>query len=295
MKPHSPAALPVYNSVTTKPDLNTLAEFLSPYRKIWVLTGAGISLGSGIPTYRDHDGHWQRSDPILHQDFISDIRSRQRYWARSLVGWEFVRTARPNTAHRALAQLQAHNVIIQLVTQNVDGLHQAAGSKNVIDLHGRLDRIICLDCEAIHKRSDYQKSLLAENPELDRFAARILPDGDADIDEYDMSGVVVPPCPTCGGIFKPDVVFFGGSVAKDIVNRALDSLEKSDAVLLVGTSLQVYSGYRFIKRAYEIGIPMAAINLGVSRADELIDIKLQADCGDALPVLVNRLIGHAVR
>ena len=273
--------------------VDALADYLAQFRNIWVLTGAGISRGSGIPTYRDHDGKWQRSDPILHQEFISEPAARQRYWARSFVGWRMVDGALPNPAHLALARLEEYGLVCQVVTQNVDGLHQAAGSRRVLDLHGRLDRNICLDCGVLSSRAKYQETLAQANPHLEPAAAAYLPDGDADLGEEACRDVVIPPCPACGGMLKPDVVFFGGSVAPAVVSEAFDSLESADVVLLVGTSMQVYSGYRFCKRAAELDISITSVNLGVSRAEELISVNLRADCGTALPALADKLTATA--
>ncbi|MGB1111021.1 MAG: Sir2 family NAD-dependent protein deacetylase, partial [Gammaproteobacteria bacterium] len=191
------------------PDSESLIDFFQRHPKVWVLTGAGISLASGIPTYRDQHGNWQRNDPIKHWEFINQLSKRKRYWARSMVGWREMRAVSPNVVHQALTALQSAGAISQIVTQNVDGLHQSAGSRNVIDLHGRMDSVCCMDCGALSEREALQTRLETLNPELAGFVADVLPDGDADIDDYPIETVLVPECEACGGMLKPDVVFFG--------------------------------------------------------------------------------------
>lgn len=266
-------------------NINQMREFIADKHRIFVLSGAGISANSGIPTYRDHRGRWQRSDPIKHLEFLHQPLKRQRYWARSMVGWQHVQLAKPNVGHIGLATLESFGQTELLVTQNVDGLHQRAGSRDVIDLHGRLDRVVCLDCEQPTSRADMQAELEAANPALVDFCAQVLPDGDADIDDYEMSGVEVPACMHCGGILKPDVVFFGDNVPRERVERAMQALERADAVLVVGSSLQVYSGYRFCRAAAERDVPIACINFGSTRADGLFSLKLEMDCGEAMQKL----------
>jgi NAD-dependent SIR2 family protein deacetylase len=201
---------------------------------------------------------------------------------RSLVGWRRMRAALPNDAHRALAALEAQGRVTQLVTQNVDGLHQAAGSRNVIDLHGRVDVVRCLQCEAELPRERVQAELVACNPDFIALDAVEAPDGDAALDGIDFAAFEVPACAVCGGLLKPDVVFFGESVPAERVQRAFAALEQADAMLVVGSSLMVYSGYRFVQAMAELGRPIAAINLGCTRADELLALKVTARCADAL-------------
>jgi NAD-dependent SIR2 family protein deacetylase len=216
------------------------------------------------------------------QDFLANEHTRKRYWARSLVGFRRMSGARPNDAHRALAMLERRGHIEQLVTQNVDGLHQAAGSNNVIDLHGRIDVVRCLSCEQRSPRTQLQTQLIDRNPrfaDLDAFEA---PDGDADLDGVEFAAFDVPACDACGGLLKPDVVFFGESVPKERVRDALAALERSDAMLVVGSSLMVYSGYRFANAMAQAGKPIAAVNLGKTRADDLLALKITDRCADAL-------------
>lgn len=263
-----------------------LREFTDRHTKLFVLTGAGCSTGSGIPDYRDADGEWKRGRPIMLQDFVANERSRQRYWARSLIGFRRMRAAQPNDAHRALAALESQGRVTQLVTQNVDGLHQAAGSRNTIDLHGRVDVVGCLACERRLAREQLQAELVERNPDFVSLDALEAPDGDAALDGIDFARFVVPAC-ACGGLLKPDVVFFGEAVPVDRVQQAFAALEAADAMLVVGSSLMVYSGYRFAQAAALAGKPIAAVNLGTTRADGLLTLKVRERCADALSFLLD--------
>jgi len=266
--------------------MDALCEFVGRHRRLLVLTGAGCSTASGIPDYRDEGGAWKRARPVLFQDFVSDPATRKRYWARSLVGWRHFGRAAPNDAHRALARLETAGRVELLVTQNVDGLHQAAGSGAVLDLHGRLDTVRCLGCHSTFARAALQETLLALNPDWAELGAAIAPDGDADLDRHDFASFGVPNCPRCGGILKPDVVFFGESVPRARVAAAMAAVDAADAVLVVGSSLMVLSGYRFARRAAESGKPVAAVNLGRTRADDLLALKVEAPCAEALRFLL---------
>ena len=267
--------------------VEALRGFLDRHRRPLVLTGAGISTGSGIPDYRDLDGSWKRAQPVTFQAFTGSADTRRRYWARSVVGWPRFGAARANPGHRALAALDQAGRIQALVTQNVDGLHQQAGSRSVIDLHGRLDRVLCLGCGAGKERADFQHALLAANPGWDRHVAAIAPDGDADLEGVDLTAFQVPACPICGGMLKPDVVFYGESVPRARVEAALAQLQRSDGLLVIGSSLMVYSGLRFARVAAESGIPVAALNRGRTRADDLLTLKIEADCVPVLAALVD--------
>jgi NAD-dependent SIR2 family protein deacetylase len=267
--------------------IGPLREFVERHRRLFVLTGAGCSTASGIPDYRDADGAWKRvARPVMLQDFLANEHTRKRYWARSLVGWKRMSGARPNDAHRSLATLERDGRIEQLVTQNVDGLHQAAGSQNVIDLHGRVDVVRCMSCEQRSPRRLLQPDLTARNPGFARLDAFDAPDGDADLDGIDFAAFDVPACAACGGLLKPDVVFFGESVPKERVQRAMAALERADAMLIVGSSLMVYSGYRFADAMAQAGKPIAAVNLGKTRADGLLALKIMDSCADALSFLL---------
>ncbi len=258
-----------------------LGTFLTRHRRLFVLSGAGISADSGIPDYRDHQGNWKRPPPVDHREFISLHACRQRFWARSLVGWPLMARAFPNAAHHALVTLEQRQQIELLVTQNVDGLHQRAGSQRILDLHGRSDTVICLGCGAQYSRELVQQRLAVDNPAFRDLRAEAAPDGDADL-EQDFSGFRVHDCEQCGGILKPDVVFFGDQVPKARVTAAMDALMRADAMLVVGSSLMVYSGFRFCRQAVALGKPIAAVNLGRTRADDLLSLKLQAAAGPLL-------------
>ncbi|MGB6487974.1 MAG: NAD-dependent protein deacetylase [Steroidobacteraceae bacterium] len=260
----------------------SLRDFIARHRRLFVLTGAGCSTDSGIPDYRDGNGDWKRSPPVNFQSFMGSEAVRRRYWARSLVGWQRFRRAGPNEAHAALARLEQQGRLQQLVTQNVDGLHQAAGSMNVIDLHGRLDRVRCMECDSLVPREELQGELLRRNPEWSTLHGLPAPDGDADVEGLPFDEFVVPACTHCNGVLKPDVVFFGESVPRPRVDAARQQLEQADAVLVVGSSLMVYSGYRFVQAAAQSGKPIAAVNLGRTRADDLLTLKVSEPCALAL-------------
>ncbi|WP_374499650.1 NAD-dependent protein deacetylase [Pseudoxanthomonas sp.] len=263
-----------------------LEDFIAAHRRLFVLTGAGCSTGSGIPDYRDEQGAWKRTPPVTYQAFVGDGITRRRYWARSLVGWPRIAQAQPNAAHRALAALEAQGRCSQLLTQNVDGLHQAAGSSAVIDLHGRLDAVVCLGCGASSSRADVQRRLAEANPAWAGLAAGAAPDGDADLEDRDFATFQVPACDACGGMLKPDVVFFGENVPRARVDAAMARLAQADGMLVVGSSLMVYSGLRFVHAAVRAQIPVAAVNLGRTRADDLLRFRMAAPCGDALRFLL---------
>lgn len=263
-----------------------LADFIHRARRLFVLTGAGCSTDSGIPDYRDADGQWKRTPPVNFQDFMALPATRQRYWARSLLGWPRFGQALPNGTHAALAALEDRGQMEVLLTQNVDCLHQRAGSRAVIDLHGRLDQVRCMGCEARSPREDFQHRLLVLNPEWAHLDAAQAPDGDADLEGVDFGTFNVPACPHCGGILKPDVVFFGENVPRERVAAVHDHLGRADAVLVVGSSLMVYSGFRFVQAAAKAGLPVAALNLGRTRADDLLTLKVEQPCAPALSFLL---------
>ena len=268
------------------PLMTDLQTFIESHDRLFVLTGAGCSTNSGIPDYRDADGNWKRAQPVTFQAFTRDTITRHRYWARSLVGWRSFGRAQPNAAHRALARLEADGRSTMLLTQNVDRLHQAAGSRQVIDLHGRLDIVCCLACGHRLARADFQNRLAADNPAWSDMDATVAPDGDADLEDRDFASFIVPPCPACGGMLKPDVVFFGENVPKERVEAAYAALDQADAMLVVGSSLMVWSGFRFVQAAAQAGKPIAAVNLGRTRADDMLTLKLAQPCDEALAFLL---------
>lgn len=269
--------------------IDELARMVEIYPRLMVLTGAGLSAASGIPTYRNDRGEWQRSNPILHQEFTGEAAMRQRYWARSMNGWPYVRDARANAAHHSLAELEALGHVALLVTQNVDRLHQQAGNASVVDLHGRLDRVRCRSCDSALDRDALQHELEGLNPGYASHRAAVRPDGDAEVDERWVTGFQVPDCAACGGMLMPDVVFFGGSVPVSRVARVQEALARADALLVVGSSLAVYSGFRFCRQAEAAGKPLFIINRGSTRADAMARLKLEMEAGPALAGLLERL------
>jgi NAD-dependent SIR2 family protein deacetylase len=275
-------------------DAAALSRFLDQHARVLVLTGAGCSAPSGIPDYRDADGAWKHTKPMTFADFTGSAAARRRYWAGSLRGWPRVRDARANAAHFALARLERAGRVVGLVTQNVDGLHQRAGSRRVVDLHGRLDLVECLGCGAVVHREDVQSLLLAWNPRhaaASQAAGRaagppgvdgeVRPDGDVRV-AATPDDLHVPDCRECGGVLKPRVVFFGENVPRSRVEQAFAALDEADALLVVGSSLMVYSGYRFVRAARERGRPVALVNLGRTRADGECCLKLERDCATLL-------------
>jgi NAD-dependent SIR2 family protein deacetylase len=267
-------------------DRPSLQEFVDRHRRLFILTGAGCSTSSGIPDYRDADGQWKRAQPVTFQAFMGEEKTRRRYWARSLIGWRRIHQAKPNDAHRALAALEARGGIELILTQNVDRLHQAAGSAKVIDLHGRIDIVRCMDCGRRSPRSELQDELSRLNGDWLDLDATEAPDGDADLEGADFSSFAVPSCLRCGGVLKPDVVFFGENVPRDRIDVAFRHLDQADAMLIVGSSLMVYSGFRFVQRGAGLGKPVAAVNLGRTRADALLALKAEESCESALAFLL---------
>jgi NAD-dependent SIR2 family protein deacetylase len=272
------------------PDAGALGAALERHRRWFVLTGAGVSTQSGIPAYRDERGAWKHKAPIQFRDFVQSEALRRRYWARSFVGFERVNGAAPNLAHRALARFEHLGRARLLVTQNVDGLHQKAGSAQVIDLHGQLAHVECIACRALTSRAELQRRLLAQNPWLAALsAAHATPDGDAELEPGSHEAMLLPGCERCGGVLKPAVVFFGENVPKTRVDQAYEALAESDALLVVGSSLMVFSGYRFARRAAELGKPVVVLNQGLTRADALAALKLEGECGALLEAAVSGL------
>ncbi|MEN1728759.1 MAG: NAD-dependent protein deacetylase [Pseudomonadota bacterium] len=262
--------------------LEELVDFITQHPRLLVLTGAGLSTRSGIPAYRNAQGKWIRRDPILYQEFIASATTRRRYWARSFFGWSLMDKAEPNAAHRALARFEALGRITELVTQNVDGLHRAAGSQSLVELHGALDQVSCLDCGHGMSRDDLQTELEAANPDWRPEVLGYRPDGDAELDNSAYPGFQIVDCPVCGGRLKPDVVFFGESVPAERVQRIDQGLADCDGVLVIGSSLVVMSGFRIVRQAAKLNRPVVAINDGRTRADELLDFKVGGDCVEVL-------------
>jgi NAD-dependent SIR2 family protein deacetylase len=262
--------------------LAALKEFFVRHERITVLSGAGCSTQSGIPDYRDDAGNWKHRKPVQLAEFVSSADTRRRYWAQSFAGWDRLATAKPNSAHLALARLERAERIDCLVTQNVDNLHRLAGSRNVIDLHGVLHRIRCLGCRSSILRREFQARLARLNPGWIATVRNVAPDGDVRLATCDFRAFSVPACEFCGGTLKPDVVFFGEAVPADRVATARGSIVRSDALLIVGSSLMVFSGFRFARMAKTLGKPIGIINRGRTRADDLAACKVSDDCGTVL-------------
>jgi NAD-dependent SIR2 family protein deacetylase len=259
-----------------------LRTFFAAHRRITVLTGAGCSTQSGIPDYRDDAGNWKHRKPVQLAEFVSSAAARQRYWGQSFAGWSRITTAKPNAAHVALARLEEQGRIDCLITQNVDNLHRMAGSSNVIDLHGVLHRVRCLQCGGTAPRAEFQLRLAHSNPDWHATVCAIAPDGDARLATSDFGSFSVPGCERCNGMLKPDVVFFGEAVPSDRVTESETAVARADALLVVGSSLMVFSGFRFVRLAKSLGKPIAIVNRGTTRADDLAACKLRDDCGTVL-------------
>ncbi|WP_395727142.1 NAD-dependent protein deacetylase [Nakamurella sp.] len=254
-------------------------------RRLIVLTGAGLSTDSGIPDYRGPDS--PPRSPMTYDEFVSGPRAQRRYWARSHVGWQRLGSARPNDGHRALAALESAGVVRTLITQNVDGLHRAAGSRAVIDLHGRIDQVICLHCGDRTGRLDLHHRLDAANPDFAEHAdVRTAPDGDVELE--DTSGFRLVACLRCGGTLKPDVVFFGENVPKSRVDEVYAAMDAGGALLVAGSSLTVMSGLRFVRHAAKLGWPIVIVNRGITRGDPLATGRVHAGCTETLTALADR-------
>jgi NAD-dependent SIR2 family protein deacetylase len=265
-------------------------------RRVAMLTGAGISTDSGIPDYRGPDS--PPSNPMTIRQFTSDPVFRQRYWARNHVGWRHMDETLPNAGHRAVAALEHHGVVNGVITQNVDLLHTKAGSRTVIDLHGTYAQVICLSCGASMTRADLAQHLDALNPGFtERVEAigglAVAPDADAVI--ADTASFRYLDCASCGGMLKPDIVYFGESVPKDVVQQAFSLVDDAEALLVAGSSLTVFSGYRFVRHAAARGIPVAIVNRGRTRGDELATVKVRGGCSELLTLLAEELCPASVR
>lgn len=253
-----------------------------------VLSGAGLSTESGIPDYRGPTGRARKAEPMTYQRFVGSAQARQRYWARSHVGWRQIGSARPNDGHRAVAELERLGLIAGIVTQNVDGLHQAAGARRVIELHGGLDRVVCLSCRERTPRTDLERRLRAANADWDA-SGRINPDGDAVLDDEQVEGFRVVDCESCGGLLKPDVIFFGENVPRPRVDECFALVAGARALLVLGSSLTVRSGLRFVDKAAALGIPIAIVNQGPTRGDADAALTLDAPLGPTLTELTTGL------
>jgi NAD-dependent SIR2 family protein deacetylase len=286
-----PTQLPMELPTGLRPDagIDALADLVADGGVV-VLSGAGLSTDSGIPDYRGATGSLRRHTPMTYQTFTGDPRGRHRYWARSFVGWRQIRRARPNDGHRAVGELQAAGLLGGVITQNVDGLHQAGGAREVVELHGGLDRTVCLNCGDVADRAELDERLRAANPHFGPRTDEINPDGDAELPDEVLDGFVMVGCRACGdGPLKPDVVFFGETVPRDRVERCFDLVQDADTLLVLGSSLTVMSGYRFVLRAAKLGITVAIVNVGPTRGDAKADVRVDAPLGVVLPALAARV------
>ena len=269
--------------------VDELADLLADGDAV-VLSGAGLSTDSGIPDYRGATGSLRRHTPMTYQTFTRDPHGRHRYWARSFVGWRQIRGARPNAGHLAVGDLQAAGLVDAVITQNVDGLHQAGGARGVVELHGGLDRTVCLGCGDVASRAVLDERLREANPHFGPRTDEINPDGDAELPDEVLDGFVMVGCLACGsGPLKPDVVFFGETVPRDRVDRCFGLVESAGSLVVLGSSLTVMSGYRFVLRAAKLGIPVAIVNVGPTRGDAKADLRVDAPLGVVLPALAARL------
>ena len=258
-------------------------------RPTLVLSGAGISTESGIPDYRGPNGSMRARRPMQYREFVGSADARRRYWARSAIGWTRVGTARPNAGHAAIARLEQNGFVTGVITQNVDGLHQAAGSLRVLELHGTLAEVRCLSCGTVELRDHLQERLAAENPVWASEAAEAAPDGDAEVSVQTVESFSVPGCLHCGGILKPDVVFFGESVPAPRVDAAWKMLAGAEVLLVVGSSLAIFSGLRFVSQAARENKPVAIVNQGETRGDGVAAVRIEGKLGEVLPSLVHAL------
>ncbi len=274
----------------TRPALDSRLRELVAAGGVVVLSGAGLSTESGIPDYRGPTGALRRHAPMTYQAFIGSPEARHRYWARSYLGWRQIADARPNAGHRAVAALQSGGVLDGIITQNVDGLHQAAGARDVIELHGGLDLVVCLACDRREPRTALDERLRAANHEFVAASTRINPDGDAELSDADLGGFVQVGCRSCSSdLIKPDVVFFGENVPRPRVDACYALVEAASSLLVLGSSLTVMSGLRFVRRAAALGTPVAIVNQGETRGDPLAEVKVGAPLGLVLTALVDYL------
>ncbi|MEU2554559.1 NAD-dependent protein deacetylase [Streptomyces sp. NPDC013313] len=269
-------------------DLEPVADALSA-GGVLVLSGAGISTESGIPDYRGEGGSLTRHTPMTYQEFTADARARRRYWARSHLGWRTFGRARPNAGHRAVAAFERHGLLSGVITQNVDRLHQAAGTEDVVELHGSLDRVVCLSCGALSPRRELARRLEEANPGFDPVAAGINPDGDADLTDDQVGDFRVLPCTVCGGILKPDVVFFGEAVPPPRVEHCRALVREASSLLVLGSSLTVMSGLRFVRQAAQAEKPVLIVNRDPTRGDRHARTRVALPLGAALTSLADLL------
>ncbi|XP_011707722.1 PREDICTED: NAD-dependent protein deacetylase Sirt4-like isoform X1 [Wasmannia auropunctata] len=279
------AFVPKCNPVSTE-DVTRLKEFVDKRHRLCVLTGAGVSTESGIPDYRSAEvGLYARSNrkPILYKEFCDSEAARRRYWARNCIGWPRFSSLRPNITHEILKHMEYVEKVGCVVTQNVDNLHLKAGSRKVIELHGTAFRVMCLNCDHKICRHELQRVFQKLNPSMIAATQMIRPDGDVELSQAQVEGFNVPACDNCGGILKPDIVFFGDNVPHDKVQNVKANVESSDALLILGTTLSTFSAYRIVLQAIDAKKPVAIVNIGETRADKVVNLRIEGRCGDVLP------------
>lgn len=272
-------------SPTRMEDVMRLKEFIDKHRRLCILTGAGISTESGIPDYRSAEvGLYARSNhkPVLYKEFCSSEAIRRRYWARNYVGWPRFSSLKPNITHEILKDLEYVEKVECIITQNVDNLHSKAGSKKLIELHGTAFRVMCLNCDHKICRYELQEMFKKLNPSMVATTQMIRPDGDVELSQTQVENFNVPACSTCGGILKPDIIFFGDNVPRDTVQSVKNNVENSDALLILGTTLTTFSAYRIVLQAVDANKPIAMVNIGKTRADEFVNLRVEGRCGDIL-------------
>ena len=269
--------------------ITILADLLRRNPGFTVLTGAGCSTKSGLPAYRDQDGEWKHSRPMQHHDFMTFESKRKFYWARSMLAWPNFKQAAPSQAHSALNDLARTGFVNQIITQNVDRLHQAAGSQDTLDIHGRLDQVVCMSCSELISRESLQTRLESLNPDFQAAKKVLRPDGDVDIETDLLDSFKLPVCELCGGILKPNVVFFGDVLDPNIVEQASRAIDTSPGLLVVGSSLMVYSGLRYVKQAVAQQKPVVIINQGLTRGDDLCLLKVDQEAGKVLTEVLELL------
>lgn len=274
---------------TRDADLEALVRLLTG-RRICVLAGAGISTDSGIPDYRGPSARGKTRKPVQYRDFMASASARQRYWARAYLGWPRMAATRPNAAHEALAELERSGRVHGVITQNVDRLHARAGSRNVIELHGALHEVVCLECGGVEPREALQVRLSKLNPDFADLVVEDAPDGDAELDGALIERFITASCGACSGPLKPNVVFFGENVPRARVDAAWQMWAAADALLVVGSSLTVFSGFRFVKKAASRELPVAIVNLGPTRGDDLAACRVERPLGQVLPALAEALV-----
>ncbi len=279
---------PTVTSDASDRELHALATLLTD-RRVCVLTGAGLSTDSGIPDYRGPQTIHKKRNPVQYRPYVQCAETRRRYWARSFIGWPRLASTRPNRAHEALHRLERRGLVCGIITQNVDRLHHRAGSVGALELHGALQEVVCLDCREVSDRGVLQARLAALNPDFAAERVDSAPDGDAELDDGRIRRFVAPGCDLCGGVLKPNVVFFGENVPRARVDRAWSLWQEAEVLLVVGSSLTVFSGYRFVKKAPTRDLPVAIVNLGPTRGDPIACLRLNRGVSEILPALAERL------